>query len=246
MPSVFCFGHTIYPHRPIPGQCLVASSQIVHVSDMVVEAGKKLAPVLCEPFHLSVSDQCSLLFHPLHDDNVSSLTVDKTWGSSLGEHYIHFIANPCGLPIPITRDAAICAPLVTLVHILRYLDCPFPQEPLIVARLVAYLPLYNSMLSETPGGRLALVFCVPPVLPAPHWTGSAHTQNSPFSGLRFRFRAYTLHLVTPAYLPFRLAPSGHYTSERLTRPYSGKLLRFHGSFTVGNIARLPPSPVGGQ
>jgi hypothetical protein len=119
----------------------------------------------------------------------------------------------------------------------------FPKKPLIVARLVAYLPLYNSMLSETPGGRLALVFCVPPVLPAPPGTGSAHTQNSPFSELRFRFRAYTLHLVTLAYLPVQLAPSGHYTSERLTRPYSGKLLRFHGSFTVGNIARFPPGPV---
>jgi hypothetical protein len=35
------------------------------------------------------------------------LTADKTWGSSLGEHYIHVIANLCGVPIPITRDAAI-------------------------------------------------------------------------------------------------------------------------------------------
>ena len=179
----------------------------------------------------------------MHDDNVSSLTVDKTWGSSLGEHYIHFIANPCGLPIPITRDAAICAPLVTLVHILGYLDCPFPQEPLIVARLVAYLPLYNSMLSETPGGRLALVFSVPPVSPAPLGTGSAHTQHSPFSGLWFRFRAYTLHLVTLAYLPLQLPPSGHYTSERLTTPYSGKLPAFAALSQLANIARLPGHPV---
>ena len=69
----------------------------------------------------------------------------------------------------------------------------------------------------------------------------AHTHNSPFSELRFRFRASTLHLVILAYLPLQLAPSGHYTSERLTTPYSGKLLRFHGSFTVGNIARFPLS-----
>jgi hypothetical protein len=73
------------------------------------------------------------------------------------------IANHCGVPIPITRDAAIWASLFTLMPILGYLHCAFPQEPLIVARLVAYLPLYNSMLSETPGGRLALVFSVPPV-----------------------------------------------------------------------------------
>ena len=66
MPSVFCFGHTIYPHRPILGQCIVAGSQVVHVSDMVVEAGatenQKSAPVLCEPVHLSVSDLYSLHF----------------------------------------------------------------------------------------------------------------------------------------------------------------------------------------
>ena len=77
------------------------------------------------------------------------------------------IANPCGLPIPITRDAAIWTSLFTLMPILGYLHCAFPQGPLIVARLVAYLPLYNSMLSETPGGRFALVFSVLPVSPAP-------------------------------------------------------------------------------
>ncbi len=87
---------------------------------------------------------------------------------------------------------------------------------------------------------MALVFCVPPVLPAPLGTGSAHTQNSPFSELRFRFRAYTLHLVTLAYLPLQLAPSGHYTSERLTTPYSGKLLCFRISFTVGKHCQVSP------
>ena len=123
----------------------------------------------------------------------------------------------------------------------RVLHCTFPQEPLIVARLVAYLPLYNSMLSETPGGRLALAFNVPPVLPAPLETRSAHTQDSPFSGLRFRFRAYTLHLVILAYLPFRLAPSGHYVSERLTKPYSGELPAFRGSLTAGKHCQVTRS-----
>jgi len=39
----------------------------------------------------------------------------------------------------------------------RVLHCALPQEPWFVARLVTYLPLRNSMLSLTPGGRSALV-----------------------------------------------------------------------------------------
>jgi hypothetical protein len=60
-----------------------------------------------------------------------------------------------------------------------------------------------------------------------------------FSGRWFRFRAYTLHLVALAYLPFRLSPSGHYTSERLTRPYSGELPASAALSQLAHIARLP-------
>ncbi len=45
-----------------------------------------------------------------------------------------------------------------------------------------------------------LVISVLPVSPAPYHRGSAHSQNSSFSGLRGRFRAYTLHLVVLANL----------------------------------------------
>ncbi|MCZ6498024.1 MAG: hypothetical protein O6765_04795, partial [Gammaproteobacteria bacterium] len=58
-------------------------------------------------------------------------------------------------------------PLLTLVLILGYLHCTFRQEPLFVARLVAYLPLCSSMLSVTPGEQLALVCNAPPAWPAP-------------------------------------------------------------------------------
>ncbi len=95
------------------------------------------------------------------------------------------------------------------------------------------------MLSATPGGQLALVCIVPPAWPAPCLRGSAHTQNKRFSGLRFRFRAYTLHLAALACLPFRLSPSSHYTSERLTRPYSGELPASAALSQLANIARLP-------
>ena len=53
------------------------------------------------------------------------------------------------------------------------------------------------------------------------------------------FRAYTLHLVALAYLPFRLLPSVHYTSERLTKPYSGELPDTAALSQFATIARLP-------
>ena len=120
----------------------------------------------------------------------------------------------------------------------RVLALRFSQEPF-VTRLVTCMPLCNSMLSETPGGQLALVFSAPPAWPAPRLTGSALTQNPGFSELRFRFRAYTLHLAALACLPFQLLPSSHHASERLTRPYSGELPALAALSQLANIARLP-------
>ncbi len=54
--------------------------------------------------HLGLS---LLLIHSLHSGSVSSSTVDQPWGPSLRGYYSHLIANHCGLPVPITRDAAI-------------------------------------------------------------------------------------------------------------------------------------------
>ncbi len=62
------------------------------------------------------------------------------------------------------------------------------------ARLVTSMSCSISMLSETPGGRLPLVYNAASVSLATSCTVSAHTQNSLFSELWFRFRAYTLHL----------------------------------------------------
>jgi hypothetical protein len=60
-----------------------------------------------------------------------------------------------------------------------------------------------------------------------------------FSELRFRFRASTLHLVVRTFLTFQLTPSGHYVSERLTKPYSGELPAFAALSQLTNIARFP-------
>ena len=123
--------------------------------------------------------------------------------------------------------------------LLGYSVVRFSQEPLLVARLVAYLPLRNSMLSVTPGGRSALVCRAPPISPAPILKGSARSPTLCFSGLWGRVKAYTFHLVTRAYLPAQLSPSGHYTSKRLTRPYLGEL---PADAALSQLATLPGFP----
>ena len=62
-----------------------------------------------------------------------------------------------------------------------------------------------------------LVISVLPVSPAPYHRGSAHSQNSSFSGLRGRFRAHTLHLVVLANLWLNIESATGW----LTRPCPG-------------------------
>src|SRR4029450_6346976 len=60
---------------------------------------------------------------------------------------------------------------------------------------IAPLPLFGSMLSETPGARQALSFAWTDAWLARRSIRSAGTQSLPFSGLCVRFRASTLHLA---------------------------------------------------
>ena len=55
-----------------------------------------------------------------------------------------------------------------------------------------------------------------------------------------QIQGYTLHLVTLAYFPFRLTPSSHFTTERMTNPYSGGPVRYMQiPSQQATIARLP-------
>jgi hypothetical protein len=60
---------------------------------------------------------------------------------------------------------------------------------------IAPLPLFGSMLSETPGARQSLSFAWTDAWLARRSIRSADTQSLPFSGLCVRFRASTLHLA---------------------------------------------------
>nr|VFK24135.1 MAG: hypothetical protein BECKLPF1236A_GA0070988_104043 [Candidatus Kentron sp. LPFa]VFK35728.1 MAG: hypothetical protein BECKLPF1236C_GA0070990_104133 [Candidatus Kentron sp. LPFa] len=153
-----------------------------------------------------------------------------------------FIANRCGVPVPITRDAAIRTPLVTLVVRTRVLRCAFPQEPLIVARLVTCLPLCASMSSRTPGTP-TLVFNALRAWPAPNPkdrpTPKIHTSrgyvsdsgHTPFT---------SLHLLA-CLLGFRLEVIVHFRAADYA--LLGRACRCRGSLTVGSIARLAGNDV---
>ena len=92
---------------------------------------------------------------------------------------------------------------LALAPILGYFHCGrFPKSPCSSLAWIPTLPLCNSMLSETPGRRWRLVswrlhLCC---LLQPRWYRPIPIYIR-FSGLRFRFRAYTLHLVTLTLLP---------------------------------------------
>ena len=179
-----------------------------------------LARLLTYP--LQISSHCS---SPLAWCQCFLLNGLPTVGTFTPWALPHFIANHCGSPVPITRDAAISTPLFTLVLILGYLPCAFPQEPLLVARLVTRLPLCSSILSYRPRGgtqrsSVTRLACGLRLFPGDRPTPKMRI----FSGLRLRFRAFTLYLDALAYLLLKLLLSDNYTSERLTRPYSGELL----------------------
>ena len=89
------------------------------------------------------------------------------------------------------------------------------------------------------GVGLALVARVRAAWPAPKMKGSARSQTPNFSGLCVRFRASPF---TSPHSLFSLPASAfrNYTTERLTRPYSGGSMCFpHSPSRQATIARLP-------
>lgn len=109
----------------------------------------------------------------------------------------------------------------------------FRQEPLgyfPMLRLVTPTPLSCSMLSATPGCRLALAISAPSVLPAPIIKGSARSQNSNSRG----YGSDSGH-TTFTSQDSSVSPSGTQTTGRLTRPYpEGTTCLLAGSLSTLN------------
>jgi hypothetical protein len=148
----------------------------------------------------------------------------------------------CGLPVPITRDAALPRPLFTLDEVLGVCNAILPQEPRFVARLVTCLSLNSSMLSWTPGCRFrARLYRAHRLACArmerigtfPNLAGSRGYVSD--SGLHPSPRCSRLS-------SFQLSAFSRYATERLTRPYSGGLTRLlRAPSQQATIARLPSS-----
>ena len=83
----------------------------------------------------------------------------------------------------------------------------------------APLPLFGSMLSETPGARQSLSFAWTDAWLARRSIRSAGTQSLPFSGLCVRFRASTLHLAE------RPLPQQRFRAVGSTLPGKASIMR---------------------
>jgi hypothetical protein len=84
---------------------------------------------------------------------------------------------------------------------------------------VAPLPLFGSMLSETPGARQSLSLACTDAWLARRSIRSADTQTVPFSGLCVRFRACTLHLAE------RPLPQQRFRAVGSTLPGKASIMR---------------------
>ena len=114
-----------------------------------------------------------------------------------------FKAIRCGVPVPITRDAALWSPLFTLAAILGFCFAPLPKSPC-------------SSLAWLSANRCAARCCLRPRgdssrsslsrflfrLRPQRWDRLSPKMME-LSGLWFRFRASTLHLAALVSLPFR-------------------------------------------
>ena len=158
------------------------------------------------PSLLSVLDLLPLILHSLHSVSTSPPRSTIAWVTFALRSLLASSLCLCGLPVPITRDAAISHPPFTLGSILRYFHCGCFPKGFCFRRLpgcssaVVQLDAVcdpgasasHSSLSRSPHG----------LLPA---RGYRHFPNLHcLSGLCLRFRAYTLHLVTLVYSPFGL------------------------------------------
>ena len=154
----------------------------------------------------------------------------------------HLIANHCGIPVPITRDAAIPCPLFNIGRGTRVLPLRSIPQELLVRRSPGYLPAVvrlnavldpgasasHSSLSRSPHGlRPNGVDRHRPNIP-----GSRSYVSD--SGLHPSLRHTRL-----SSLPARAF--SHYTTERMTNPYSGGPVRISApSLSAGNHCQVTP------
>ncbi len=154
----------------------------------------------------------------------------------------------CGAPVPITRDAAVPSPSFDIGRGTRVVVRSIAQEPgTSLAWLLACLCAARCCLGPR-GVGFALVSIALTAWPAPAWKGSARSQIQRFSGLCVRFRATPFTSLLSLFL-LRAFAFSRYTTERLTRPYSGRPTRSRGLLLDRQPlpgCPIPPLPIGSR
>ena len=107
------------------------------------------------------------------------------------------------------------------------------SNSILTGKLRSSLPFLNSLQGH-PRFKLAAITFLITIHAGPLMKLSTSLAHCPNFGVH-----YTLHFAAHPYLPFRLLPSCHYASERLTRPYSRELPAAAVLSQLANIARLP-------
>ena len=125
----------------------------------------------------------------------------------------------CGTPVPITCDAALPHPLFTLGTVLGHGAVDYPRALVpSLAWLLACLCATRCCLGPRGAGLHSSITRSPLGL---RLDGKDRlVPKIRFSGLRVRFRAKPFTSLLSFILPLAFAFS-RYTTERLTRPYSG-------------------------
>ncbi len=145
-----------------------------------------------------------------------------------------FIANRCGVPVSIARDAAFRTPIFTSAAVLGYCSSRFPKSPCSsLARLFANRCAARCRLRprgdgpRSPSSALRRFTC------AQNERIGSH-QNTEFSGLRVGFRAcfpftslHSLLFIFEISLRFITLPSGRLCLTRESLPLSRLPLGLH-------------------
>jgi hypothetical protein len=187
---VFLLCYAIHSGRLLGVQCVVAGTQVVHIADVVVQAGKYQARLLACPFtyprkfrsHYNSTPCIVPMFPFLRTTNRGDL---RSAGIS------RFIARPLRLSGPHHSRRGHPLPSFYIGQGTRVLPLRTIPQELLDRRSPGYLPVVVQLdaVLDPGGAGFALVFTAFTAWPAPQWRGSAHSQNHWFSGLRVRFRA---------------------------------------------------------
>ncbi len=153
-----------------------------------------------------------------------------------------FIASHCSTPASITRDVALQHPLFTLDAVLGYSFARVAGSPRALGSSLAWFVTCRCAARcrlRPRGVGFTLVHIALTAWPTPNRKGSARSQNCRFSGL-VSDSGQTPFTSLHSLVLLQACAFSRYTTEWLTRPYSGGLIHIRRTPSRRvTIARLP-------